>query len=39
MKSLLADLFKQSLPNEEEFDAITISLASRKRSGPGPTAK
>ncbi|WP_079432644.1 DNA-directed RNA polymerase subunit beta' [Zoogloea sp. LCSB751] len=28
MKSLLADLFKQSLPNEEEFDAITISLAS-----------
>ena len=28
MKSLLADLFKQSLPNEEEFEAITISLAS-----------
>jgi DNA-directed RNA polymerase subunit beta' len=28
MKSLLADLFKQSLPNEEEFDAITIGLAS-----------
>jgi DNA-directed RNA polymerase subunit beta' len=28
MKSLLADLFKQSLPDEEEFDAITIGLAS-----------
>ncbi|GAB2899886.1 DNA-directed RNA polymerase subunit beta' [Uliginosibacterium flavum] len=28
MKSLLADLFKQSLPNAEEFDAITIGLAS-----------
>ncbi|HQU87297.1 MAG TPA: DNA-directed RNA polymerase subunit beta' [Denitromonas sp.] len=28
MKSLLADLFKQTLPNEEEFDAITIGLAS-----------
>ncbi len=28
MKSLLADLFKQSLPNEEEADAITIGLAS-----------
>jgi DNA-directed RNA polymerase subunit beta' len=28
MKSLLADLFKQSLPNEEEFDAISIGLAS-----------
>lgn len=28
MKSLLADLFKQSLPSEEEFDAITIGLAS-----------
>jgi DNA-directed RNA polymerase subunit beta' len=28
MKSLLADLFKQSLPHEEEFDAITIGLAS-----------
>ncbi|MBL8474119.1 MAG: DNA-directed RNA polymerase subunit beta', partial [Rhodocyclaceae bacterium] len=28
MRSLLADLFKQSLPNEEEFDAITIGLAS-----------
>jgi DNA-directed RNA polymerase subunit beta' len=39
MKSLLADLFKQSLPNEEEFDAITISLASPRRSGPGRMAK
>ena len=28
MKSLLADLFKQTLPNEEEFDAITVGLAS-----------
>jgi DNA-directed RNA polymerase subunit beta' len=28
MKSLLADLFKQTLPTEEEFDAITIGLAS-----------
>src|SRR5574338_40766 len=28
MKSLLADLFKQTLPNVEEFDAITIGLAS-----------
>ncbi|MCK2097592.1 DNA-directed RNA polymerase subunit beta' [Thauera aromatica] len=28
MKSLLADLFKQTLPSEEEFDAITIGLAS-----------
>ena len=28
MKSLLADLFKQTLPNQEEFDAITIGLAS-----------
>ncbi|NMG33956.1 DNA-directed RNA polymerase subunit beta' [Azoarcus sp. TTM-91] len=28
MKSLLADLFKQTLPNEEEFEAITIGLAS-----------
>ena len=28
MKSLLADLFKQTLPHEEEFDAITIGLAS-----------
>ncbi len=28
MKSLLADLFKQTLPNEEEFNAITIGLAS-----------
>ncbi|MEC5399454.1 DNA-directed RNA polymerase subunit beta' [Uliginosibacterium sp. H1] len=31
MKSLLADLFKQSLPNEEEFDAITIGLASPEK--------
>ena len=28
MKSLLADLFKQTLPHEEEFEAITIGLAS-----------
>ncbi|MCC4115570.1 DNA-directed RNA polymerase subunit beta' [Aromatoleum toluclasticum] len=28
MKSLLADLFKQTLPNEDQFDAITIGLAS-----------
>ncbi len=28
MKTMLADLFKQTLPNEEEFDAITIGLAS-----------
>jgi DNA-directed RNA polymerase subunit beta' len=28
MKSLLADLFKQTLPHEEEFDAITVGLAS-----------
>ena len=28
MKSMLADLFKQTLPNEEEFEAITIGLAS-----------
>ncbi len=28
MKSLLADLFRQTLQNEEEFDAITIRLAS-----------
>ncbi|HRP76819.1 MAG TPA: DNA-directed RNA polymerase subunit beta', partial [Rhodocyclaceae bacterium] len=28
MKSLLADLFKQTLPNENEFDAITVGLAS-----------
>ena len=28
MKSLLADLFKQTLPSEDEFDAITIGLAS-----------
>src|SRR5574337_908337 len=28
MKSLLADLFKQTLPNEEEFDAIKIGMAS-----------
>ncbi|WP_417069446.1 DNA-directed RNA polymerase subunit beta' [Niveibacterium terrae] len=31
MKSMLADLFKQSLPNEEEFDAITIGLASPEK--------
>ena len=31
MKSLLADLFKQTLPNEEEFDAITIGLASPEK--------
>jgi len=31
MKSLLADLFKQNLPNEEEFDAITIGLASPEK--------
>ncbi|MDY0071884.1 MAG: DNA-directed RNA polymerase subunit beta' [Thauera sp.] len=28
MNNLLADLFKQTLPNEEEFEAITIGLAS-----------
>ena len=28
MKSLFADLFKQNLAAEEEFDAITIGLAS-----------
>ncbi len=28
MKSLLADLFKQTLPTEDEFDAITVGLAS-----------
>ena len=28
MKTLLADLFKQTLPAEEEFDAITVGLAS-----------
>jgi DNA-directed RNA polymerase subunit beta' len=28
MKSLLSDLFKQTLPSEEEFDAITVGLAS-----------
>jgi DNA-directed RNA polymerase subunit beta' len=28
MKSLFADLFKQNVPVEEEFDAITIGLAS-----------
>ncbi|MGL1834169.1 DNA-directed RNA polymerase subunit beta' [Rhodocyclaceae bacterium SMB388] len=28
MKSLLADLFKQTLPNEDQFDAITVGLAS-----------
>jgi len=28
MKSLLADLFKQTLPQEDEFDAITVGLAS-----------
>ena len=28
MKSLLSDLFKQTTSNEEEFDAITIGLAS-----------
>jgi DNA-directed RNA polymerase subunit beta' len=28
MKSILADFLKQSLPREDEFDAITISLAS-----------
>ncbi|MBX3679979.1 DNA-directed RNA polymerase subunit beta' [Cognatazoarcus halotolerans] len=31
MKSLLADLFKQTLPNEDEFDAITIGLASPEK--------
>ncbi|MDR1064043.1 MAG: DNA-directed RNA polymerase subunit beta' [Azoarcus sp.] len=31
MKSLLADLFKQTLPNEEEFAAITIGLASPEK--------
>ncbi len=31
MKSLLADLFKQALPNEEEFDAITVGLASPEK--------
>jgi len=31
MKSLLADLFKQNLPSEEEFDAITIGLASPEK--------
>jgi DNA-directed RNA polymerase subunit beta' len=28
MKSMFTDLLKQSLPNEEEFEAITIGLAS-----------
>ena len=28
MKGMLADLFKQTLPQEEEFDAITVGLAS-----------
>ncbi len=28
MKSLLADLFKQTMPNDDEFDAITVGLAS-----------
>ena len=31
MTSLLADLFKQSLPQENEFDAITIRLASPEK--------
>ncbi|MDD5250900.1 MAG: DNA-directed RNA polymerase subunit beta' [Rhodocyclaceae bacterium] len=31
MKSLFADLFKQNLPTEEEFDAITIALASPEK--------
>jgi len=31
MKSLFADLFKQTLPIEEEFDAITIGLASPEK--------
>ncbi len=31
MKSLFADLFKQNLPSEEEFDAITIGLASPEK--------
>ncbi|WP_332673559.1 DNA-directed RNA polymerase subunit beta' [Aromatoleum sp.] len=31
MKSLLADLFKQTLPNEDQFDAITIGLASPEK--------
>jgi DNA-directed RNA polymerase subunit beta' len=31
MKSLFADLFKQNLPSEEEFDAITIALASPEK--------
>jgi DNA-directed RNA polymerase subunit beta' len=31
MKSLFADLFKQNLPTEEEFDAITIGLASPEK--------
>lgn len=31
MKSLFADLFKQTLPIEEEFDVITIGLASPEK--------
>jgi len=31
MKSLLADLFKQTVPTEEEFDAITVGLASPEK--------
>ena len=31
MKSLLADLFKQTLPNEDEFDVITVGLASPEK--------
>ena len=31
MKSLLADLFKQTLPQEEEFDTITVGLASPEK--------
>ena len=37
MKALL-DLFKQ-VTQEEEFDAITIGLASPEKSVPGPTVK
>src|SRR5690554_7539729 len=31
MKGMLADLFKQTLPQEEEFDAITVGLASPEK--------
>ncbi len=31
MKGMLADLFKQTLPQEEEFDSITVGLASPEK--------